>query len=73
MITKYPMKAYGIKAYGICCGYPANLILIDATSKKEAVLSQGHILAAIHNGNFIFKKDINVAYWGGYCSETNRC
>ena len=73
MINKYPMKAYGIKEYGIRCGYPANLILIDATSKKEAVLSQGDILTAIHNGNLIFKKKINIAYLGGYRSEANRC
>lgn len=72
MITTNPMKAYGLKEYGIEEGYPANLILIDAYSKKEAVLSQGDVLTVIHNGCLILKKEISIAYMGGYRNEENR-
>ena len=56
-ITGNGAKNLGISdRYGIAEGKPANCIVLDCSTDKEAVQCQADVLCSVHNGKTVFTR-----------------
>lgn len=60
MITENPAKACGLTDYGVKEGCVANLVVLDAPSLEDAILSQSTKNLVVHNGNIVVEKELKV-------------
>ena len=56
LITTNGAINLGRRDYGIAVGNPADCLLLDATSGREAVQHQAGVLCSIHHGEVIFRQ-----------------
>ncbi|QDZ43336.1 amidohydrolase family protein [Corynebacterium sp. sy039] len=62
-ITTNPARNLRLNNYGIAEGNPANLIVLDATSQRDALQHSAPVLLSIHNGKKIFERAAAPAQW----------
>lgn len=62
-IMTNPAKNMRIQGYEIDEGNPANLIVLDAPSDREALKSLPTVLLSIHQGNEVFRQSAPEIHW----------
>ena len=57
LITTNGAINLGRRDYGIAVGNPADCLLLDASSGREAVQHQADVLCSIHHGVVVFRQE----------------
>ena len=69
-ITTNPATNMGLKEqYGVEEGLPANLIVLDARSDEEVLISMPQVMLSVHNGKEVFRRPEAPIQWSQILAE----